>query len=609
MKAAVRAAFAAAAVVAQQSAPSQPFRTGINLVEVDVVVRDRDGKVVRDLTERDFEVSEDGKPVAIDAFTAVRLAASPAPSAVQPDRSATTFSTNDYAEDGRLMLIVLDDFHIAFEGRRIVNARQIARRFIERIAPADQVAMVSTSSRGELSVEFTSDKARLSDALDNFMPSGGSAMGAESTLKARFAIDRLNHAAKALARVPHRRKSVVLVSEGFPFGIESLMQGADGSDSDLVLTEMRDFIQTAQRTNIAVYALDPAGLDVSRSLDRRDTLRSISEGTGGFATVDTNEFDGGIDRVMDESGTHYLLAYASPAQPFDGKFHRIRVRTARQDLRVSARTGYVAPRSAPKDVAEPANPLDDLTGAAVQARGLPMRVAALPMPSTHGVSLAVVIDVPAPALVGGVEISVSAVDLADGKVKASDRIQSKIREGGPADGSWVRVASRVDVRPGRYQVRVAARTLDGPARGSVFAEVQAPKFGGDVAAGGLFLGTRGSGGAIHAESLSKALPALPLALRELPHGLPLVAALPIKVATKRSNDALAIAAILTRPDGSTQELERVTRPASTFARDIGDVYMVALPAGAAAGQYRVRIEAALPNKKPVIRELSFDLLP
>jgi hypothetical protein len=172
---------------------------------------------------------------------------------------------------------------------------------------------------------------------------------------------------------------------------------------------------------------------------------------------------------------------------------------------------------------------------------------------------------------------------------------------------WARIGSRLDVTPGRYQVRVAAQRVGKSEQGSTFAEIVVPKFDGDLALGGLFLGTSGDRGALHAEKISPLLPAIPLAVRDLPANLPVVAALPIKIARKHAEAVLTLRTILIRSDASTQEIERVTKPASTFAAT-GGVYVVALPFKDLAGPYRVKVEASLPNREPLSREAAFTVV-
>ena len=78
--------FATAAVIAArlQQAPPAPrpgpvFRSGINLILVDVVVRDKSGAVIKDLTADDFDLLEDGvrRPILTFAFEEIKPTAAP----------------------------------------------------------------------------------------------------------------------------------------------------------------------------------------------------------------------------------------------------------------------------------------------------------------------------------------------------------------------------------------------------------------------------------------------------------------------------------------------------------------------------------------------------
>src|SRR5918992_1208535 len=129
-------------MIAQQQLPAPPtFKSGINLVEVDVLVLDKRGLPVRGLREQDFEIFEDDKPVSIAAFDAVDLPQGPAEVAIAPpDRSGTSVASNDQPEDGRVLLIVMDDHHVRLGASQMVKAKAIARRLVERLGPSDQAA-------------------------------------------------------------------------------------------------------------------------------------------------------------------------------------------------------------------------------------------------------------------------------------------------------------------------------------------------------------------------------------------------------------------------------------------------------------------------------------
>jgi hypothetical protein len=450
--------------------------------------------------------------------------------------------------------------------------------------------------------------------------------GFVGNLKARFAADKLIGTARTFAQVQHRRKSVALVSEGMPFGLGDLMNPASaGSD---ILSALHEFIRIAQQSNIAVYTFDPGDGMEGRMTDRIQNLITISEGTGAFATVAMNDVEAGVDRMVDESGSYYMLGYYSPAKPNDGKHHRIKVQVGRPGLQVSAREGYVSPKSAPASKRAPiaAGPLDVLLAAPLQTRGLPMHVSALPIPGATKdlTTVAVTIEVPGSALAQGrsLELRVSAVGLEAGKVVADDRLDGRlatVRENVPG---WVRFVSRVDLKPDRYQIRVVARLRpslddrqgfggqarqgDGSQQGSVFTEVRVPKFDKALSLGGLAIGT--AGGAVNAEKFQSLLGIVPVPIREVPASVELIAALPVRIDPKQSSDTVHFAVTLSGPDGRAGLPDRSSRPASDFAMGRGAVFSVPVHTGA-SGAYRLRIETALGANKPVVRELGFTRLP
>src|ERR1041385_3912239 len=97
--------------VVASAQPQQPtFRVQVDYVEVDAVVTDRNGNVVRDLKKEDFQVLEDGKAQTINTFTFVNIpveradrplfAASP----IEPD-----VRTNERPFEGRVYVMVIDE--------------------------------------------------------------------------------------------------------------------------------------------------------------------------------------------------------------------------------------------------------------------------------------------------------------------------------------------------------------------------------------------------------------------------------------------------------------------------------------------------------------------
>lgn len=167
MKTAVGAALLL--LLGAQVAQPPRIRTGINLVEVDVVVVDGKGVPVRGLQQQDFQIEEDGRPVEIASFAAVDLPmASPDAAIPAPDVSGSAAGSNAQPEDGRVMLVIFDDYHVSFDAGRAAVSRAAVKRMIERMGPSDLAAVMATSGRSFMQAEFTSDKARLLQAVEKF---------------------------------------------------------------------------------------------------------------------------------------------------------------------------------------------------------------------------------------------------------------------------------------------------------------------------------------------------------------------------------------------------------------------------------------------------------
>jgi VWFA-related protein len=122
----------------------------------------------------------------------------------------------------------------------------------------------------------------------------------------------------------------------------------------------RELMDAANRANASFYPVDPRGLTVfdapigpatppspaedrARLRDRIMNLRELAERTDGLAVVNTNNIAEGLQRVVDDLSSYYLLGYYATGVEMDGKFHRVRVRVNRPGLEIRARRGYLAP--------------------------------------------------------------------------------------------------------------------------------------------------------------------------------------------------------------------------------------------------------------------------
>jgi hypothetical protein len=330
-----------------------------------------------------------------------------------------------------------------------------------------------------------------------------------------------------------RRKALLLFSEGVD--LESDAAGsADASplsprfsDAQEARTAMLEAIAVATRANVHVYAIDASrlsggGIGADRaalagsgagSFERAEaagltsqamaeerrraigTLRTIAEQTGGIAIVDTLGFAGGYARIQQENSTYYVLGFY-PTTDRDGKFHQLDVRVSRPGLQVKSRPGFHAakPADTPAAAAGPgaaADPLAALLTATLPSSGLPMRLSLPVFRKSRGESTVLMaVDVPpgvlrfeddGTTLAEDFRLVYQVIDPPSTIVtSAAQDLEMRLRPDTRAlvDARGFRAVFPVALKPGRYQVRVAASAKNGARTGSVFADLEVPDFFG-----------------------------------------------------------------------------------------------------------------------------------
>jgi VWFA-related protein len=160
------------AEVTQRDAPFT-FSTGVNLVLVPVVVRDRGGHAIGTLKKEDFQLFDKGRLEEISKFSVERAEAPPA----LPDTSIETDANgNPQAKPagpaaqpiaGHFIMWLFDDIHLSFGD--LGQTREAAKRVLkESFAPGTRAAIYTTS--GHTSLDFTDDRDKLDATLDQIKP-------------------------------------------------------------------------------------------------------------------------------------------------------------------------------------------------------------------------------------------------------------------------------------------------------------------------------------------------------------------------------------------------------------------------------------------------------
>ena len=362
-----------------QDPPSEPprFRVGVDAVRMDVVVTDKDGRLVTDLTADDFEVRQDGKLQQVTLARYVPVAVQPPTTLVS--KGLATSATAPIVAGARLeshavqrtIVLVVDDLGIAWENME--PTRRALRQFVaEQVQPGDLVALVKTSVNAGVSQQLTTDRRLLNAAIEQVRWNGFSrrevasfpALNATVPLSAGGPgpsgfrdpanlgrLDNLREAMSAagtlgmLRMTLHGvrdlpgRKAVVLISEGF----ELFERDPDGTYQPSVLPRERlnSVADLAMRMGVVVYTLDPRGLMTAgltaadntalmstsdlpaTAIERRrmlletqESLRFLAEQTGGRTVLNNNDLVLGLKTIGDDLRGYYVLGYVPPDDTF-----------------------------------------------------------------------------------------------------------------------------------------------------------------------------------------------------------------------------------------------------------------------------------------------------
>jgi VWFA-related protein len=576
----------------QQPAGDQPavtFKVEVNYVEVDAAVFDRQGQPVPGLKREDFEIFEDGVRQDVSTFTQVDIPIErpePIPlqakSVIEPD-----VVSNAKPFDGRLYVIILDDKQT--QSFRAPLVKRAAAQFVSQyMAANDLAAVLSTSGQSGSTQEFTSNKRLLLRAIDKFMGiklrseteerldeyqrqrgiPGNTSTRIEDPLDmqrgydARISLETLSRISDWVGSIRGRRKAIVYFSEGIDYDIYDFQK----RETTTIQERMRDVIASATRSNVSIYSIDPRGLtsladesinvsggfpddpQLNLSLQSfhdslrisQDSLRSLSEETGGFAAVNQNDFSGAFAKVVKDNSSYYVLGYYPKNEKRDGRFRRIEVKLKRPDLEVRSRRGYTAPRgkpstpkTSPNDQTSP--PVRELLDSPLPTNGIKLRAVAMPFKgSPPNASVAVVIEADGRSfnfvekdgkLMNDFEVSTLAID-ASGKIRGGDRsllnFALKPENRARFAETGVRVGTRLQLPPGRYQIRVAARESGSGRLGSLTYDLDVPSLtDGPLTISGIAVASAAGQRTSTAkpdEELKAVLPGPAVAARDFPRG-------------------------------------------------------------------------------------------
>ena len=370
----------------QSSDTTVTFKVNSDLVLTNVVVRDKKtGEIVKGLTEKDFTITEDGKPQHIVSFDfeSVDQAAplseatinASAPNGVFGAKAGT--ATQEELRNHRLIVMFFD--LTSMQPEDVERAQEAARDYVNKqMHPADLVAVASLDETLSLDQDFTANKQLLLKAVNSYSGTQGNGFqsGATSTSNqvedaSSFTPDEQEYndinTDRELFAIEDIAKSLTYLNEK-----KSLLYFSGGIQRDGIENQasLHAAINAAVRANVSIYSVDARGLqaisplgdattgslrgassfngsalqnNLDSNFNTQEVMAGLSADTGGKFFSDTNDLSGAFARIQQDTSAYYVIGYHSTDQRRDGRYRRLSIKVNRADLKLEYRPGYYAP--------------------------------------------------------------------------------------------------------------------------------------------------------------------------------------------------------------------------------------------------------------------------
>ncbi len=311
------------ASLAGQDKPNDLIKVDTRLVSVPVVVSDRNGRYISNLTRDDFTIFQDGVQQQID-FCATT------------DEPLTVALLIDTSQSTRSVLGDIKDS---------------AKSLVKLLSPNDRAMIVAFDYTTHVLSTLTNDTRELRKAIDQAeIPRG--IVGTTLREAAFQTVERVFRPIKG-------RKAVIILTDGKDFGsrvaADELLNSLEESDSMvysvMFKTDERNSFRRTTFSERGIFGrrFPPRDPDARRRIERiaevnreaEQYLRQMSEVTAGrFYSSRDGRLKEVFESIVSELRQQYRLGFYPPDDNRENAFHEIKVKVSRPDTVVRARIGY-----------------------------------------------------------------------------------------------------------------------------------------------------------------------------------------------------------------------------------------------------------------------------
>jgi VWFA-related protein len=369
---------------------SHAIVSNVDMVQIDAVVTDKDGKLIKGLKPENFELYEEGKVQKLektDYFDMEKIDTAgndpdAAPIVIELAGANDPEKIRPIVRDHRLIILFFD--LTSLQPEDLLRSRDAALKYLnQQMSPADLVAIVAFGTTLNLNRAFTNDKELLKKEVMALIPGKDSMLAGMASSTSDPVTEDTGTAFTAddtefnIFNTDNKLLAVQLLCEslGNIPGKKIILEFSSGitQTGEENRSSLRATTDAANKNNVSLYQVDSRGLmtetpggDASVGMasgrsafngaavfqqsqarhNSRDTLYTLAADTGGRTFFDLNDFSGIFKQVQDDTTGYYMLNYFSSNKARDGRYREVKVKLVGlpAGAHIKHRPGYYAPK-------------------------------------------------------------------------------------------------------------------------------------------------------------------------------------------------------------------------------------------------------------------------